>query len=453
MNCTGEGNIIHLSFMNDFRGYILTPLRALRHRNYRLFFIGQGISLVGTWMQSIAMNWLVYRLTASTFTLGVVGFAGQIPAFLFSPVAGVMSDRWRKHRVLLVTQALSMFQAGMIAALTIAGSISVWQIMGLTVFLGLVNSFDLPTRQAFVIEMVDDRADLSNAIALNSALFNSSRLLGPALAGMIVAFAGEGVCFVINTVSYAAVIASLLAMRTEDCRASNSNRKIMTELREGMRYVRHFQPIKDLLITLFSVCLIGMSFPVLMPEFATEVLKGTSHTYGFLISFSGIGAFIATMFLAMRKSVVGLERIIQHNIFIFGIALTALSLTNNAFAAMALLLIAGFGLIVTIASSNTILQTIVDDDKRGRVMSFYVMAVTGSAPLGSLMAGAVSSAIGTQLTLMIGGALIVATGIVFSAVMKERIRESVRPIYRSKGIIPEVASGLATASVLREPPE
>ncbi|MBN1533144.1 MAG: MFS transporter [Spirochaetes bacterium] len=431
-------------------GNIGAALRALRHRNYRLFFLGQGISLIGTWMQSVAVAWLVFRLTRSEFMLGIVGFSSQIPAFLLSPIAGVLGDRINRHRILVAAQVLALLQALTIAAITILEVVHVWHVVALSALLGLINAFDMPTRQAFVIEMIDDKNDLGNAIALNSAIFNGSRLVGPAVAGVLIALWGEGVCFLVNGLSFIAVIAALVAMRVPERERVDHARRILDEMKEGFRYVLAFTPIRDLLMLISIISFISMAFPVVLPVFAVHVLGGGSHTYGFLVASTGCGALGGTLYLASRKSVVGLGRLILACLSISGVALLALGFSGSPVLAAALLAVVGFGLIVSIASCNTMIQTIVDEDKRGRVMSFYTMSFMGTAPLGSLFSGSVSSAIGVPPTIVIGGIMSLA-GAAFFARRLPDIRRKVRPIYRRMGIIPEVAMGIQSATDIHEP--
>lgn len=426
--------------------------RALRHRNYRLFFIGQWISLVGTWMQSIATSWLAFRLTGSEFMLGLVAFSGHILTFLLSPVAGVMSDRFVRRHILIAAQALAMAQALLLAAVTISGHVRVWHIIALNLFLGLVNAFEMPTRQAFVIEMLDDRSDLGNAIALNSGIFNGSRLIGPSMAGIIVALAGEGVCFLANGLSYIASLIVLIMMNIPAREIAARQRRIGAEIREGLSYVAGFPPIRDLILIVSMLSMVAMSFPVLLPFFASGVLHGGSHTYGFLVSANGLGALAGTIFLAMRRNVLGLGRVIMVAFFMFGTGLVIFSLTRNLYLSLPLLIVVGFGMICVMASCNTIVQTIVDEDKRGRVMSLYVMAFMGAAPLGSFLAGAVSSVIGAPYTLSIGGLLSVLAGVAFAWRLPS-LRDMIRPIYRRMGIIPEVAAGMQAADEPVKPPE
>jgi MFS family permease len=427
-------------------------LRALRHRNYRLFFIGQGVSLIGTWMQTIATGWLVFRLTHSEFMLGLIAFSGQIPTLFLSPFAGVLGDRLSRRSILIVVQVAAMIQAFILTGFTMAGVIQVWQIIILAFFLGVANAFEMPSRQAFVIEMVDDKSDLGNAIALNSGLFNGSRLIGPAVAGIVVAVAGEGICFALNGVSFLAAIIAFMLMKIPGRETGGPKTRLFSELKEGLLYSFGFRPIRDLIATVALMSLVAMSFPVLMPIFASRILHGGSYIYGFLVASTGAGALAGVAFLAMRKNVLGLGRIISAALILFGLGLVAFSFSKSAILSICILAPVGFGMIATMASCNTLVQTIVDEDKRGRVMSFYVMAFMGAAPLGSLLAGTVSSAIGAPYTVCIGGILCILGGIVF-AFRLPALRKIIRPIYRKMGIIPEMEIGTQAAGELRKPPE
>ncbi len=427
-------------------------VRALRHRNYRLFFGGQGISLIGTWMTRVATGWLIYRLTHSPFLLGLVSFSGQIPILFLGPMAGVWVDRWNRHRVLVITQILSMLQSFALAILALTGAITVLDVILLNLFQGVVNSFDMPARQAFVIEMVEHREDLGNAIALNSSLVNGARLIGPSIAGLVIAAIGEGYCFLIDGFSYMAVIASLLAMSVTAQSARRVREAVISELREGWNYVRGFRPIWSILLLLALVSLVGMPYTTLMPIFAGSILHGGPHTLGFLMAASGVGALIGAISLAARRSVLGLGRIIPMTAGAFGGALIVFAASRQLWLSLLLLVVTGFGFMQEMAASNTILQTIVDDEKRGRVMSFYSMAFQGMAPFGSLIAGASASRIGAPHTLMIGGSICILGAALF-AIQLPRLRQLVRPIYMRIGIIPEVARGIHAASVLQEPPE
>ena len=345
-------------------------LPALQHRNYRLFFGGQGISLIGTWMQRIAMWWLVYRLTNSPFLLGLVGFAGQIPIFLLTPFAGVLADRMNRQRVLVITQTLAMMQAFILALLVLAGAIAVWHIISLSIFLGVIDAFDMPVRQSFMVEIVQTK-DLGNAIALNSSIVNSAQLLGPSIAGILIASMGEGVCFLLNGISYLFVIVSLLAMKITSKKMQTQNTHVLQEIREGFSYAFGFTPIRSILLLLALVSLIGMPYRVLMPVFARDVLRGGPHTLGFLMGSSGLGALMGSIYLASRKSVLGLGKWIALATGVFGVGLMAFSLSRVFWFSLFLIFLTSFGMMVQFASSNTILQTIVDEDKRGRVvMSF-----------------------------------------------------------------------------------
>jgi MFS family permease len=401
-------------------------------------------------MTRVAMGWLVYRFTNSAILLGVVGFAGQIPTFFLAPVAGVWADRWDRHRTLVITQVLSMAQSLSLAALTLSGIITIWQIVLLALMQGLVNAFDMPVRQAFVVQMVDRREDLGNAIALNSSMVHAARLVGPALAGALIAAAGEGYCFLVDGVSYVAVILSLLLMRAVPVTLPKPRRQLRHELAEGWRYVVGFTPIRSLLLLLAVVSLVGMPYAVLMPVFASDVLKGGAHTLGFLMAASGAGALFGALTLAMRKTVLGLGKRIVVATALSGAALIVFGLSRHLWLSLAVLPIVGFGTMQQLASSNTILQTIVDDDKRGRVMAFYSMAFMGMAPFGSLLAGSLASRIGAPLTVAIGGVLCVAGSVWFARALPG-IRALVRPIYVRLGILPQVAAGLQQASSLELP--
>ena len=410
-------------------------LRALRHRNYRLFFSGQSVSLIGTWITRIATSWLVYRLTGSALLLGIVGFCGQIPTLLLAPFAGVLVDRWNRHRILVATQVLSMLQSLALAVLALAGIITVGEILVLQVAQGIINAFDTPARQAFVIEMVEQREDLPNAIALNSSMVTGSRIIGPTIGGILIAAFGEGWCFMVDAVSYLAVIASLLAMQLGGEKARTRRASALEELREGVRYVSGFAPARTILLLLALVSTMGMPYMVLMPAVASGVLHGGPHTLGFLMTASGVGALAGAMYLAARPSVLGLGRAIVVATATFGIGLAAFSLSHTLWLSLVLLPIAGGGFMVQTASTNTILQTIVDERLRGRVMAFYAMAFLGTAPIGSLVAGVVASHIGVQMTIFLGGLACVAGGGWF-AVRLPKLRAMIRPIYVERGILP-----------------
>lgn len=434
-------NSLRLSISDRYR----TIFRSLQYRNYRLFFIGQSISLIGTWMQRIALPWMVYQITGSAIMLGIIGFAGQIPLFLLSPFAGVITDRLNRYHVLLATQILSMIQSFVLAWLTLTGTIQVWQIVTLSIILGCINAFDVPSRHSFVIDMVEKKEDLGNAIALNSMMFNGARLIGPSVAGLVLASAGEGICFLMNAVSFIFVVGSLLMMRLRSKEMRIKDSVIFMDLREGWRYTFGFPPIKHLILLLGLVSLMGSSYTVIMPVFAKEILHGGSHTYGFLMGAAGFGALMGALFLASRKTVLKLGRIVPAAALLSGAGLAIISFSKDFTISVMLLVSIGFGLMMHSASSNTILQTITDDDKRGRVMSFYTMAVMGIAPFGSLLAGSLAKIIGTPFTILIGGFTTIMGSLFFLRKLPE-LRELVRPIYVKMGIIPEVASGIQTAS-------
>lgn len=377
-------------------------LRSLRHRNFQLFFGGQMISLIGTWMQNIAQAWLVYRLTNSAFLLGLVGFAGQIPVFLCAPIGGMVADRWNRHRVVIGTQTASMILAFILAALTLLRIVTVWEIMVLAMLLGMVNSFDIPARQSFLIDMVG-REDLMNAIALNSSMFNGARVIGPAIAGLLVAWIGEGWCFFANAVSYIAVIAGLLAMRLGPLRRSVTEAPPLEHIAEGFRYVRQTAPIRALLLLIGLVSLVAVPYSVLMPIFADKVLHGGSRALGLLMGATGIGALLGALTLATRHGVHGLGRWVGLSAMGFGASLILFSMSRWFFVSLILLVPVGYSVMLQMSSTNTLIQTMVPDDLRGRAMSAYTMMFMGMMPLGSLLTGAMAQRIGAPWTVAIGG--------------------------------------------------
>jgi MFS family permease len=418
--------------------------RALRHRNFRLFFFGQGTSLIGTWLTRIATAWLVYRLTGSALLLGVVAFAGQIPTFFLAPFAGVWVDRTNRHRLLLLTQTLSMLQSGLLAYFTLTGNVTVRHIIALCVFQALVNAADMPARQAFVLQMVESRDDLPNAIALNSSMVNAARLLGPSIGGVLIAAVGEGWCFVIDSASYLGVIGSLLAMRVAPPERIRDRKHPLHDLADGVRYAAGFRPIRAVLGLIAIVSLMGMPYTVLMPVFVGRVLHGSAHTLGWLMAASGFGALSGALYLASRSSVLGLGRLVALSAAGFGAALVAFSFSRTLLLGLPLLWLAGLCMMLQMAGSNTILQTIVDDDKRGRVMSFFAMAFFGMAPIGSLLAGSLAERIGAPHTILLGGSACIAGGLSFFYILPE-LRRLVRPIYTRLGILPPVAMGVRGA--------
>ena len=413
--------------------------RSLRYRNYRLFFSGQSLSLIGTWVQRTAIPWLVYRLTGSAFLLGFVGFAGQIPTFILAPFAGVLTDRLNRYHIMIVSQILSMIQALALALLFFTNTIEVWNVLLLSVIQGCINAFDTPARQSFVIEMVEDKNDIGNAVALNSSMFNGARLVGPSIAGVLIASLGEGACFLINGISYIFVVISLLLMKVKPQEKKRKDTNIIKEFKEGFTYTFGFPPIRSIIILLTLISLMGMPFSVLMPIFAKDIFHGGSHIFGFLMGASGVGALIGAAYLASRKSVVGLEKLIPLAAVVFGLGLVSFSLSSSFPLSIILMIITGVGMMMQTACSNTILQTISDNDKRGRVMSFYTMAFMGTAPIGSFLAGSMASMIGAPATLLIGGIACVIGALIFAQKLPLFIK-LVRPIYIQLGIIDNAAN-------------
>ncbi len=420
-------------------------LRALRSRNFRLYFGGQSVSLVGTWITRIATSWLIYRLTGSLLLLGVVGFFSQIPTLLLAPFAGVLVDRWDRHRMLVITQALSMLQSAALAWLTFAGVISVMDILVLQFAQGVINAFDTPARQAFVVQMVAEPADLPNAIALNSTMVNGSRILGPTIGGLIIAAAGEGWCFTIDAISYLAVIGSLLAMRDWRPSGGHSGTRMIDELKAGFAYVSGFQPVRSALLLLALLSIMGMPYTVLMPAVAARVLHGGPHTLGFLMTASGLGAVSGALYLASRRSVIGLGRVIPIACALFGVGLVAFSFSHALWLSLAILPFVGGGFMVSLASTNTIIQTVVDDRLRGRVMAFFAMAFLGTAPIGSLISGVIADRIGAPGTIRFGGLACIAGAIWFAAQLPT-IRRLIRPIYIERGILTAAPADAAVES-------
>ena len=416
---------------------IKSTFRSLRYRNFRLYFSGQSISLIGTWIQRIAIPWLVYDLTGSVFMLGLIGFVGQIPVFLLAPFAGVLTDRYNRYYMLIMTQVLAMIQALILATLVYTGAIQIWHIIILSALLGCVNAFDSPTRQSLVVKMVDDKADLGNAIALNSSMVNSARLLGPSIAGVLIAVAGEGLCFLINGLSYLVVIGTLLFMRIDKPEPRQQKSHVLQDLKSGFSYAFNFPPIRSILMLMSTVSLMGMSYMVLMPAFAKGVLHGTSHTFGFLMGASGLGALSGALYLASRKSVLGLGRLLPIAATTFGVSLILMSFSRVFLLAAFFMVFTGAGMMLLMASSNTILQTIVEEDKRGRIMSFYTMAFIGTMPFGSFLAGSLAKVVGTPWTMAIGGFMCITGAVVFGRKLPH-LKKIVHPIYVRLGIIPEV---------------
>ncbi len=416
-------------------GSISHAWRALRHRNFKLFFFGQGISVIGTWIMRLGTSWLVYRMTQSALLLGVVSFAGQILSFALGPFAGVWVERLNRRKLLVGTQAAAAVQALAMAALTLAHVITLWEIIALSALLGVINAFDMPARHSFLVQMVDDRNDLSNAIAINSSLANGARLIGPAIAGLVIAAVGEGWCFLINGVSFCAVIASLLLMRIKPLNIRRNATSMFEQMREGWEYVRTFRPIRSILLLFALTSLMGYPYAVLLPIFAGEVLHGGAHTLGWLTAASGIGALVSAFSLAIRKSVVGLTRMIPIAVAMFGGALILFGLSHALWLSLVLMVFAGFGMMQGASASNTIIQSLVPEDKRARAMSYYSMAFFGTAPFGSLLAGALAHQIGAPHTVMVTGAFCVA-GSLWFALELPKIRAVMRPIYQQMGLLP-----------------
>jgi MFS family permease len=423
-------------------------LRALRYRNYRLFFGGQIVSLIGTWMTSVATSWLVYRLTGSAWMLGVVVFAGQIPAFALAAFAGTLVDRVDKHKLVIATQAAAMVQSFALAWLTLTGRITIPLLILLNAADGVINAFDMPCRQAFVVEMIEDKKDLGNAIALNSSMVNAARMIGPAVGGALIAAAGEGWCFFADGASFLAVIAALLAMRVKP-RAPKPRHAggALAELKEGWDYTVGFAPIRAIIILLALVSLLGLPYTVLVPIYAGRILGGGPHTLGLLMTATGCGALAGAAWLAQRRSVLGLDRAIPVATAAFGLGLAAFSFSRTLWLSIAILVVVGVGFMVQIAASNTIVQTIVDDDKRGRVMSFFMMAFLGAAPFGSLLMGRLADRIGAPLATRLGGLACAVCAGVF-ALQLPRLRRAIRPTYERMGLLPPLVAAVRDASGL-----
>ena len=410
--------------------------RALRHRNFRLFFAGQSISLIGTWMTRVATSWLVYRLTKSALLLGTVGFAGQIPTFLLAPIAGVIVDRIDRRKVLLWTQTLAMAQSLALAWLTLSNRITIGEVLALSALQGVINAFDMPGRQSFMIRMVEDRADLSNAIAINSSMVNTARLLGPSFAGLLIAATSEGWCFLVDGVSYIAVIISLVMMRVPPGQEPRITTSMVTQLTEGWTYVVEFLPIRSILLLFALLSLMGWPFMVLMPIFAGTILHGGPHTLGFLMGAVGVGSLISALSMVMRRSVRGLTKTIPAAALIFGIGLIGFGLSRFLWLSMLMMLVTGFGMMQGLTGSNTIIQTLVDEKMRGRVMSYYTMAFVGMAPFGSLLSGALAHAMGAPRTVIVSGVACILGSIWFTTQLAA-IRKDMRPVYERLGIVPQ----------------
>ncbi|HEY0704181.1 MAG TPA: MFS transporter [Candidatus Acidoferrales bacterium] len=395
-------------------------VRSLRHRNFQLFFSGQLISLIGTWMQTVAQAWLVYRITGSSLLLGVVGFAGQIPIFLLSPLGGLAADRWNRHKIVIGTQVASMLLAFALAALTLLHIVKTWEIITLAALLGAVNAFDIPGRQSFLIEMVS-REDLMNAIALNSSMFNGARIIGPAIAGILVSRIGEGWCFFANAASYIAVIAGLLMMKLPPYRPVPAGTSPFEHIAEGFRYIQRTAPILALITLIGIVSLVAVPYSVLMPIFADQILHRGAHGLGILMGSAGVGALLGALSLASRHGVKGLGRVVGYAAAVFGVSLILFAFSKMFWLSAILLVPVGFGVMLQMSSSNTLIQAMVPDELRGRAMAMYTMMFMGMAPIGSLLSGLLADWIGAPLTVAIGG-----VGAVIGAVLFLRKLPSLR---------------------------
>ena len=379
-------------------------LRAFRHRNFRLFYAGQAISLIGTWIQQIALSWLIYRTTGSGFLLGLATFCSQIPMLLFLPLAGLFSDRYDRRKLMIIAYALAMIQAVTLGALTLAGTIQIWQILVLGFLYGTIMAFETPARQSLISQMVNDRDDLPNAIALNSVLMNSGRLVGPSIAGVLLVFISEGWCFLINAVSFVTIIASVSMIRLAPKPRAGTSGSLRNELAVATRYAWNTRPIRLFLALVALISLTASPYTVLMPIFARDVFGGDAHTLGFLVGSAGLGAVIGTAFLTTRPDVFGLSKLVPITSAAAGVALMLVGISQVYWLSLIFMACLGFGIIVTAASVNMMLQTLVDEDKRGRIISFYAMAFLGMAPIGGLIAGSLAGQLGAPTTAMINGA-------------------------------------------------
>ncbi len=432
--------------MNSPKSQLKLAFRALSHKNFRLFVSGQSLSLIGTWIQQVAVTWLVYRLTNSALMLGIVGFSGQLPLFVIAPFAGVLADKSNRHKLLLYTQALALLQALILSFLVFTEAIQIWQLIVLSVILGIINAFDMPVRQAFVVEMIDNKKeDLGNAIAFNSSMVNAARLVGPSIAGILIATVGEGWCFLINAISFLAVVISLLKMKVEPLVFKPHQAKVFNQLSEGFKYTFGFAPIRYLITLLSIVSLMSTSITLLAPVIAKDYLGGGADTFGFLMSAYGSGALLGAFYLLNKKTVLGLGKLIGIAVSLFGISLIAFSFSRAFVISAVIMAAAGLGMMLHIASTNTLLQTLSEESKRGRVMSFFSMAFRGMSPFGSILAGGLGSSIGAPGAILASGAVCL-TSAVFYLIKLPLIRDMVRPIYRSMGILPQIAEGVEQAT-------
>ncbi|HWF91119.1 MAG TPA: MFS transporter [Terriglobales bacterium] len=429
-------------------GWLPVTLRALRHRNFQLFFSGQLISLVGTWMQTIAESWLVYRLTGSSLLLGAVGFSSQIPVFLVAPLGGIVADRYNRQRVVIGTQVCSMVLAGIYAALTLSGRIKIWEIFVLAALLGIVNAFDIPGRQAFLMDMVG-REDLMNAIALNSSMFNGARIIGPAIAGILVAKIGEGWCFFANSVSYIAVIAGLLMMQITRAAPRATDASPLAHIMEGFRFVRGTAPIRVILLLLGLVSFVAMPYVVLMPIFADRVLHSGARGLGILMGATGVGALLGALTLASRSGVRGLGRWVAYSCGGFGVFLVLFSFSHTFWLSTALLVPVGFCMMFQMSSSNTLIQAMSPDELRGRVMAVYSMMFMGMAPFGTLLAGALADRLGAPVTVAMGAVAAIGGAVIFGRNLP-KIRTEARRLIIAQGIAGGEPSVEMTSRVVQD---
>lgn len=415
----------------SLRTSVAQTLRSLAYRNFRVYFIGQGLSLIGTWMQRVAMAWLVYSLTGSAWWLGIVGFAGRIPILPLAPIGGVVADRWSRKRILYATNTIAAAQALTLSVLVLTGTVEVWHVVVLSVLLGVLDAFDIPARQSFFVHMIDDPVDVGNAIALNSTIFNAARLIGPSIAGVLIAVAGTGVVFGVNAVTYAAMIVALARIHTVSEGAQDRSQKVLANLLEGFRWAWHFTPVRAVLVLMTIISFTAVPFAILMPIFATEILHGGPETLGFLLAAQGVGALAAALFMAHRSGMRGLGRLIAGASAIFGVGLIGFAFSTSLWLSMVLLAVAGFGLLLQTASSNTFLQMIVGDALRGRIMSLYTLAFVGTLPLGSLFAGWLAERIGAPVTVAIGGGATLLAAALFTRSLPE-LRGKVREFWDAR---------------------
>lgn len=422
-------------------------LRSLRGRNLRVFLAGQGVSLVGTWMQQVGMAWLVYRLTGSSVLLGIMAFTSQIPSLFLAPLAGAAADRWSRYRLVVAAQSLSMGLALLLATLVLLDRIEIWHLIAFSLASGIISGVDIPARQSMLISLVEHPEDLPNAIALNSAMFNAARLVGPSIAGVLIGIVGEGPVFLINALSFTAVLVALATVRVPRQPAA-ARGSILGSLLDGWRYAAGFAPIRALLLLLAGLSMVGIPYTVLLPVFAGDVLDGDARTLGLLTSCAAAGALAGTLYLASRDSIVGLGRRIAQCCGLFGSGLILFSLARTPWLAGLMLVFAGFGVIVTTAGINTVLQTLTNDEMRGRVMSLYTVAFVGVGPIGSLTGGWLASQLGAPSTVALGGAGCLVLAAWFSRALPA-LRAAARPVLIERGVLPEVATGVSTATWFR----